>query len=236
MTDYSYVMALPDITGRSYPSFPMRPHFGNSYMAGGIFNYVANELKNFNYAYENVYTGYSYTNASMENLENITLGLEDFCRRKECVWPGDKDFYKDLLEYEQRSASIYANETRLFIDDARDFAQSYHDLKGNIERPECIQFAAPSTHAPWTDMGLENVTNDTPKQVISPVKIAPNFSGVENVTLVGGEKPKYVIQSREKRKLLWLFEVEVQTKTEVNAQDGQVISQEQPWWGFLLTG
>jgi hypothetical protein len=45
-----------------------------------------------------------------------------------------------------------------------------------------------------------------------------------------------VIQSKQKKKLLWMFEVEVETKAEVNAQNGQIIKEEKPWWSFLLTG
>lgn len=233
--DYSHVMAMEIETGRMYPSFPMRSHIGSSYRISGIYDYVATQLENFNYAYENVYTGYSYTNASMENLLNITLGLEDFCRRRECVYPEDKDFYESLLEHEQGDLLYYANATKRFIDDAEDFAQDYHDLKTGIERADCMEFLAPSTHVPWTNINLENVTNDTPKQVISPVKLAANFSNVTNVSLIGGEQPKYVIQSKVRKKFLWMFEVQVETKTELNAQNGQIISEEKPWWGFLLT-
>jgi hypothetical protein len=234
--DPSRITITPMLTGRTYPSFPSRSYLGGSYMLSGMFDYVATKLENFNYAYENVYTGHNHTEAAMENLENITLGLEDFCRKRECVWPEDKDFYERLLEHEQRNAQIYANRTKLFIDDARDFAQNYHDLKGGIDRIECMEFMLDTTNAPWMNMDLENVTNDTPIQVISPVKLALNYTGVENVTLVGGEKPKYVIQSKQKKKLLWMFEVEVETKAEVNAQNGQIIKEEKPWWSFLLTG
>jgi hypothetical protein len=230
-----YVTMSDVMTGRMYPSFPSRSHFGSSYRIGGIFSYVANKLENFHVAYENVHTGYNYTQAAMDNLENITLGLEDFCTRGECVWPEDKDFYERLLEFEQRSALIYANRTKLYIEDAEDFAQNYHDLKGSIDRVECMEFMMDTSNAPWMNMDLENVTNDTPKQVISPVKLAANFSNVKNVSLIGGDEPKYVIKSKQKKKLLWLFVVEEEVKTEVNAQTGQIISEEKPWWSFLLS-
>jgi hypothetical protein len=232
----AFITISPIIPGRSYPSFPMRSHIGTSYRMSGLFDYVATQVENFHYAYRNVQSGYSYTRASMENLENITLGLEEMCRRRACVWPEDKGFYESLLEYQQGSASYYANTTKLFIDDAEDFAQHYHDLKGNINRMDCMEFMAPATQAPWMNINLENVTNETPGQVISPLKLSRNFSGVENVTLIGGDKPKYVIRSKVRKKLLWVFEVQVETKAEVNAENGEILSQEKPWWSWLLTG
>jgi hypothetical protein len=229
-----YVTMTEIIPGRMYPSFPSRSHIGRSYHSGGIFNYVENQLENFHTANENAHTGYSYTQASMDNLENITLGLEDYCRRDVCVWPEDKDFYERLLEYEQNNAIYYADATKRYIEDAQDFAQRYHDLKENIDRVECMEFMMDTSNAPWMNMDLENVTNDTPKKVISPVKLAANFSNVTNVSLIGGEKPKYIIQSKKKRKLLWLFEVHMETKTELNAENGKIISEEKPWWSFLV--
>jgi hypothetical protein len=219
----------------SNPSFASLTSIGGPYPSGGIFSYVVNQLRIFHYAYENVHTGYNYSNASMENLVNITLGLEDMCRRRVCVFPEKKEYYEDLLEHEQREASYYANRTKYFIDDVRDFAQNYHDLKGGIDRDECIDFVAQSTqYAPWQNMNYENFSQNESPKIIAPIKIAKNFPGVKNVTLVGGEKPKYVIQSKQKKKLLWLFEVQMETKTELNAQNGQIIKEEKPWWSFLV--
>lgn len=52
---------------------------------------------------------------------------------------------------------------------------------------------------------------------------------MENNTLV------YSGTGEEDRKLLGLFSIKVETKLKANAENGQIISQERPWWAFLTT-
>lgn len=49
------------------------------------------------------------------------------------------------------------------------------------------------------------------------------------------EKPVYEITGKRKGTLLFFFQMEIESKTTINAETGEVISKEEPFWGFLLS-
>jgi len=46
-------------------------------------------------------------------------------------------------------------------------------------------------------------------------------------------KAVYEIKAQKQVKLLWLFNKKMQVSTEIDADNGDVISTKKPWWGFL---
>jgi len=46
-------------------------------------------------------------------------------------------------------------------------------------------------------------------------------------------KAAYEIKAEKKAKLLGLFETKMQVKAQINAENGEIIREERPWWSFL---
>ncbi len=68
-----------------------------------------------------------------------------------------------------------------------------------------------------------------PSELISIVK-----GEIEEVEMVDEEAPRYKIKSREKGKFLWVVPVTVAKESQVNAESGRLISEDRPWWSFLV--
>lgn len=81
------------------------------------------------------------------------------------------------------------------------------------------------------DDARKQVVNFTPEQAIA-------ISGIGKVQRTelrtGTFQASYEISGRKSGKIFGIFEVEFDKKTVVSAQTGQVISEEQPFWGFLV--
>lgn len=60
-----------------------------------------------------------------------------------------------------------------------------------------------------------------------------NAKSTAKVSIETGETPVYVIESTKNVRILGIIPVEIKEKTSVNAENGEVISKEQPWWIFL---
>lgn len=52
-----------------------------------------------------------------------------------------------------------------------------------------------------------------------------------------GEQVKavYEVQAQKKAKILWLFETKMQVQAQVDAENGEVIQVQKPWWAFLAS-
>jgi hypothetical protein len=224
---------------------------GSSHPGATTYDVVLRSLKNFHAEFEDAHTAKNYTNAALESLESIVDGLENYCLQRKCMYPERKEYYEDLLEAEHNKALHYARETEGFIDNARMYAQNYHDLKGNyITWENCIVPVSEQYDDPrWQDLNYSNLTdgdnsvklnvsiqmNETPGIPLSVDK----FERVLTVKFVPGndeEEPKYVVTRMETRKLLWVLDVDVEISTHVSADDGLIINEELPFWSFLLTG
>ncbi len=48
-------------------------------------------------------------------------------------------------------------------------------------------------------------------------------------------KAAYEIQAQKQVKVLGLFQTQMQVKTQINAENGEMIKTERPWWAFLTT-
>jgi hypothetical protein len=49
------------------------------------------------------------------------------------------------------------------------------------------------------------------------------------------DKPAYRIRKTKKAKILWLLEVDMEVDTIVDEETEEVVGEERPWWGFLVT-
>jgi hypothetical protein len=54
----------------------------------------------------------------------------------------------------------------------------------------------------------------------------------QRLAMVGGE-PAYEVNATRKAKFLWMFEAEMNVQATVDARNGQVVSENRPWWSFL---
>jgi hypothetical protein len=224
-----------------------RESIGSAFPSATMQTVVLRKLKNFYSTLGYVYTAKSHTDASMDSLDSLVDGLQEHCRIGGCLYPEDKEQYEIWLEGRHGDAVYYAGRTQDFIDDARMYAQGYHDSKGHyitVEKcleemvpehegvPELINYTNATEGEPAAETELTMPINET--MLIPPSDIVKGFKGVHNITYVE-EETKYVITTKETRKLLWLFDVDVETVTEVDAEDGSTIAEDSPWWSFLLT-
>jgi len=53
------------------------------------------------------------------------------------------------------------------------------------------------------------------------------------IKLVTEEKPVYEIKAVQQTRLLWLMPIEMEIKTAVSAETGNIETTEKPWWSFL---
>jgi hypothetical protein len=52
--------------------------------------------------------------------------------------------------------------------------------------------------------------------------------------VVENEIPYYEFQATKPGKLLWIFDVEMPIQAKVHANTGEMVSEQGPWWGFLV--
>ncbi len=71
----------------------------------------------------------------------------------------------------------------------------------------------------------------SPEEVQERIRIKVNSMQLvrESGTLM------YQASGDEERKLLGLFKIKLENKVKLNAENGQVLSEERPWWAFLTT-
>ena len=58
--------------------------------------------------------------------------------------------------------------------------------------------------------------------------------GVE-IVLKDTGKPFYEIKGKKDSKLFRIFNKEMEVKTEIDAETGEIISVKKPWWAFLAS-
>ncbi len=72
---------------------------------------------------------------------------------------------------------------------------------------------------------------------VLPSELKGIVSGeIGDVELVDEEAPKYIVKTSENGKLLGVIPVKMSKESQVNAEDGTIIKETSPWWGFLVLG
>lgn len=61
-----------------------------------------------------------------------------------------------------------------------------------------------------------------------------SLSKVNRVELKIEREPVYEIEGIKKGKLLFIFPVDILTKSQINAENGRILRLEKPWWDFLV--
>lgn len=75
----------------------------------------------------------------------------------------------------------------------------------------------------------------TPAMAVQKVQEGGGGQSVERISIEGSMQPAYVVESKKQGKLLGVMPVELTMKTMVDIATGEIIGQEKPWWGFLVT-
>lgn len=73
-----------------------------------------------------------------------------------------------------------------------------------------------------------------PNQAVQRMRTQINATAKKISLSISQEVPVYEIQAVQKAKLLWIIPIELEIKTTVNAQTGEVGRIERPWWSFLV--
>lgn len=50
-----------------------------------------------------------------------------------------------------------------------------------------------------------------------------------------GDTPVYDVNGTKGAKVLWIFDAEMEVQTRLNAQNGEIIRENRPWWSMLVT-
>ncbi len=77
------------------------------------------------------------------------------------------------------------------------------------------------------------------------IQIAPNTAtenaikatgaqSIESVQIDAKEKPMYIVEGKQIRKILGIIQVEMNTVAKIDVQTGEIVSVEKPWWSFLV--
>ena len=74
----------------------------------------------------------------------------------------------------------------------------------------------------------------SPAFVANKVQQTNGNQEIEKIILVVEDSPYYIIEGRKEGKLLWLFPTEIETKTKINAESGEIISSETPLLGYFV--
>jgi hypothetical protein len=79
----------------------------------------------------------------------------------------------------------------------------------------------------------KKIINVMPEDAIASSE-TPNSESIQKIELrVESQKPIYSIEGAKRARILFLFPVNLEIKTKISAETGQVISVEKPWWSFL---
>lgn len=70
---------------------------------------------------------------------------------------------------------------------------------------------------------------------VLPPYIKQKVTGIQNITLVDGKSPKYVVKSKIKGKLLGIVPISINKNYEINAETGDTIQVNAPWWSRFTT-
>lgn len=85
----------------------------------------------------------------------------------------------------------------------------------------------------YSDDELKGAKSGRPIRVL-PSKLKILVEGeVEEIEIIDEEVPKYLVKSKEKAKLLGFVPVTMNIESQISAEDGSLIVEEKPWWGFL---
>jgi|GEM_PF-5114918 len=116
-------------------------------------------------------------------------------------------------------------------------------VKGNE-----IEVETSSEEVKIVDSGVEAVTeeivleNETIKVNGREIKVLPaqvqeKVSGqVRSMNLKSSEnETAYEVVSVEDKKILWVIPAQVEVQSKVHAENGELLSEEKPWWNFLVT-
>jgi hypothetical protein len=80
-------------------------------------------------------------------------------------------------------------------------------------------------------VGQENIS-----LIITPAELRALPIEISNTKLiVENKKPYYEVEVTKAAKLLWVFDVKMPVRAQVNAQTGVIEKEEKPWWAFLVT-
>lgn len=218
----------------SYPSISSR-YYGveSSYPAAPFGRVAVYEVENFHYAYKFAINAKNDTQALKNTLQSLVQAFEDFSDQGRCMFGGQKRYYENLLQMRYSDTLRYVNETRRIINHARDFAAGYSEHKTYIDRSECLSSIVGQYESPPEMANVSiNQNNATLPSVIT--KKYPNISLITSITSEKSDRPSYIVQARLPKKLLGLIPVEMDVKSEIDAESGEIIKEEKPWWSFLL--
>jgi len=218
----------------SYPSISSRYHSVEmAYPAAPFGRAAVQEVHNFHYAYEYAINAKNDTRALKDTLQSLVHALDDLAGQGKCMFGGGKQYYASLLRMRYVDTLRYVNETRGIIHHARDFADGYNVSKAYVDRSECIGSVIRDYEVPSEMANVSiNQNNATLPSVIT--KKYPNISLITSITSEKSDRPSYIVQARLPKKLLGLIPVEMDVKSEIDAESGEIIKEEKPWWSFLL--
>ena len=80
------------------------------------------------------------------------------------------------------------------------------------------------------------ISGKSRKQIkVLPSDIRQKVIGIQNITIADEESPKYFVRSKTKGKLLGAIPVNIEKDYEINAETGDTIRINDPWWTRLTT-
>lgn len=110
---------------------------------------------------------------------------------------------------------------------------------GSIEIEDSKGEKAETTEAIQIDEeGLKvngNTVNVLPNNAINTVENSLGLINTKEIKLkIIQEKPMYEVRAVQQARFLWVIPVEMEIKTNINAQTGAIENIEKPWWSFLV--